>query len=221
MAFYKPPNLPMHENGAYRKNTFEHILRENFGKEWAFVHRLDKETSGIVLCGNQAEARRRISISWQNGEVAKEYVAIARGTPSELTWINNMAIGDLEESRIRIKKWVREGGLPSETHFVMMEQKSDHFMVKALPKTGRTNQIRIHLASHGFPIVGDKLYHNDEEVFLEYWEKGATTNVIERVGHSRLCLHASKLSFIHPETGGHCTISCDLPQDMLDLWRSL
>jgi RluA family pseudouridine synthase len=221
MAFYKPPNLPMHENGPYKRNTFNHIVKSTFGDKWSFVHRLDKETSGIVICGSDPAVRRSISKAWQRGEVRKEYLAICRGEAPEDFWIEEGPIGNLVDSPIRIKKWVVEGGLPCETHFHVLERKEDYTLVKAEPKTGRTNQIRIHLAFRGLPIVGDKLYHDDENVFLEYWEKGSTENVIEQAGHFRLALHASRLSFVHPETKETCYLGYDLPEDLVQLWDSL
>ena len=221
LAVYKPANLPMHENGPYRFNTFANLLRTQIGPEWSAVHRLDLETSGIVLCAANYKVRRGLAIALERREVLKEYVAIVRGVPEEPVWIEQGPIGYVPGSVIRIKKWVMPGGLPSETRFTVAATKANHAILRVEPKTGRTNQIRIHAAYKGHPLVGDKLYHQDDNVFLEYNDKGPTNWVISMTGHRRLCLHAAAISFVHPETSKICEISSPLPDDMQACWDAL
>lgn len=219
MAVFKPGNLPMHENGPYRKNTFTEIVWQKIGREWSAVHRLDRETSGIVLCGATPEVRSSLAIALARRNVKKQYLAICRGTPEQQDWTCDGPIGDLVGSSIRIKKWVVDGGLPSRTIFSVVDQTPDAVLLSARPITGRTNQIRIHAAWHGHVIYGDKLYHRDERIFLEYYEKGATESVLEQTGFKRLCLHATALEFEHPERKERCLIECPLPPDMAEFWR--
>lgn len=220
MAFYKPANLPMHENGPYRKNTFCNILKQQFGSSWAPIHRLDRETSGIVLCGNTPKIRQNLAGAFAHKEVTKEYLAIVKGIPTTSSWREDGSIGDLEDSLIRIKKWVVPNGLAALTFFQVLEKTSGYSLLLARPKTGRTNQIRIHAAVKGFPIVGDKLYHPDESVFIEYFENGGNTKtVLEKVEFHRLCLHAAGLEFTHPETDQICKINSPLPEDMEEFWQ--
>jgi 23S rRNA pseudouridine1911/1915/1917 synthase len=226
MAVYKPGNLPMHENGAYRKNTFAHLLTEMVGPEWAAVHRLDRETSGIVLCGANPLVRQQLAADFEAKTIKKEYRLIVNGCPTLSGWSVDGAIGDLVNSKIRIKKWVVAGGLPAQTDF-LVEQAQGHdgrgfSLLRAFPKTGRTNQIRIHAAYSGHWILGDKLYHPNEDVFLDYWETQATTAfcVQETLFH-RCCLHAAALTFDHPETRESIRVESDLPEDMRKLWHSL
>lgn len=219
MAVYKPGNLPMHENGPYRRHTFAHILREELGAEWSAVHRLDKETSGIVLCGATNEVRQELARSLARRVLDKEYLAIAKGIAPAESWVEQGPIGDLKDSPIRIKKWVVPDGLSAETHFEVLEQKQDWILLKAHPKTGRTNQIRIHAAVNGLPLVGDKLYHPDEQVFLDWFEHGMTDDIVRQVGFKRCLLHAYSLTFLHPETEEIERVVCPMPEDMASYWE--
>jgi len=221
MAVFKPGNLPMHENGPYRKNTFTEIVWQEIGREWAAVHRLDRETSGIVLCGATSAVRSRLALDFQGRRMHKEYLALARGLPALPRWTADGPIGDLADSEIRIKKWVVPGALPARTEFSVLETTADACLLQARPLTGRTNQIRIHAAHAGHVLYGDKLYHQDEAVFLEYFAKGLTESVIRRTGFRRLCLHAAALEFTNPETQQAVRVECEMPPDLAGFWREL
>jgi 23S rRNA pseudouridine1911/1915/1917 synthase len=224
MAVFKPGNLPMHENGAYRKNTFAQLVSDCIGPEWSAVHRLDRETSGIVLCGATNDVRQKLAIDFEAKKIAKEYQLIVHGIPQQVSWSVDGPIGDLAESKIRIKKWVVSGGLPAQTDFITEETKASSLgsfaLLRAFPKTGRTNQIRIHAAHSGHWILGDKLYHPNEDVFLDYWQSQETTPFcVEQTLFHRCCLHAAALTFRHPETGKQCRVEVEMPPDMQGLWR--
>ena len=226
MAVFKPGNLPMHENGAYRKNTFANLLAELVGSEWAAVHRLDRETSGIVLCGSTHVVRQKLAADFEAKKIQKEYQLIVNGIPERQSWSVDGPIGDLTESKIRIKKWVVAGGLSAQTDFFIeqtTEKAAEGFsLLRAFPKTGRTNQIRIHAAYSGHWILGDKLYHPNESVFLDYWETQQTTEYcIQETLFRRCCLHAAALTIEHPETGQMVRLESEMPQDMVDLWGKL
>ena len=221
MAIFKPGNLPMHENGPYRKNTFTWIVWQEVGREWSAVHRLDRETSGIVLCGNTSQIRSQLARDLAQRKMRKEYLAIARGIPQCSAWRSEGAIGNLMGSAIRIKKWVVPGGLNALTEFIVLDTVGDSCLLEARPQTGRTNQIRIHAAHAGHALYGDKLYHPDEAVFLEYFERGQTTNVTVRTGFTRLCLHAKALTFTHPVHGREVRVEAPLPPDLAGFWAEL
>lgn len=221
MVLYKPSGLPMHENGPYRRKSFLYLLRQTFGEEWSFVHRLDRETSGLILCGASSETRSTLSKDLQSGRIKKTYNLIVKGQCEMTSWEVNEPIGDLKSSQIRIKKWVCADGQPSLTKFKLIEQKREHALVEATPITGRTNQIRIHAAYSGLPLVGDKLYHSDESVFLNYFDQGPAYDATDTTGHSRVCLHASGLRFPLPKNREIIDIYRPLPNDLANLWASL
>ena len=219
MAVFKPAPLPMHENGPYRKNTFAELVRTELGPEWSAVHRLDRETSGIVLCGATPKVRQQLALSLAERTLYKEYLAIARGQSIEDHWIESSPLGDLVSSQIRIKRWVVPDGQSAETHFQVLEQRANTCLLRVIPKTGRTNQIRIHAAYGGLPLVGDRLFHPNEQVFLEWFVHGLTENVIQQAGFSRCLLHAHALAFRHPEDGKMHEVRCDMPEDMQNYWE--
>jgi 23S rRNA pseudouridine1911/1915/1917 synthase len=176
-----------------------------------------------VLCGATNEVRQKLADDFEAKKIRKEYQLIVSGIPSESSWTVDGPIGDLTQSKIRIKKWVVDGGLSAQTHFVVEDVNQDpsqpRALLRAFPKTGRTNQIRIHAAYSGHWIVGDKLYHPNEEVFLDYWESQATTDFcLEQTGFQRCCLHAAALTLKHPETGKEIRIEVPLADDMRALW---
>jgi len=221
VAVYKPANLPMHENGPYRKHTFAQLVKDNLSQELAAVHRLDRETSGIVICAESYALRQSLSQLFMQRRIEKTYLAIVNGVVKEDTWSEKGPIGDLTTSVIRIKKWVTEDGQEAETRFQVLARGPRHTLVAAMPKTGRTNQIRIHLAVRGHHLVGDKLYHPDEEVFLSFHEGRNLDWVIEQTGFARLCLHAAAIHFLHPESQAPVDICQPMPFDMAHLWQQL
>ena len=221
-AVYKPSDLPMHENGPYRFNTFAELIKDHLAEGWSAVHRLDRETSGLVLCAETAKLRAALSISLARKTTHKTYLAVVKGVPTAKTWQVDQPIGDLKTSQIRIKKWVVPGGLPSMTEFEVLSTDGTYSLLKAYPKTGRTNQIRIHSAWSGYTLVGDKLFHSDENLFIDCFEKRADrTAVINATGHHRLCLHAAGLEFYHPALKRTILVQSPLPEDMGSLTTNM
>ncbi len=221
MAVYKPSNLPMHEGGRYRLNTFYEVLRQEVGEDWAAVHRLDRETSGIVVCAGTKELRNKLSKEFRERTMKKAYLALVRGVPEEDEFTIDAPIGDAKSTLFRQKKWVEPDGLASLTKFSVLSRAQHHSLLLAQPLTGRTHQIRVHAAYAGFPLVGEKKYHPDETVYLEYMDHGLTDRVLKESECKRLCLHATVLGFLHPSSEKVMMIHCPMPEDMSSVVSSL
>lgn len=217
----KPAHLPMHEGGKYRKQTFARWIKEVSGEKWAAVHRLDRETSGIVLCGDSYEIRQALGMQFRKHEIEKTYLAIVFGIPEKREWTVEAPIGVPVSSEIRIKKWVAEDGQYALTRFELIESRGRYSLLRCYPKTGRTNQIRIHAAYSGHSLVGDKLFFPEEAVFLDYWANGVTEFVLSKVEHSRCLLHAEQLVFTHPVSKDRCHLKVNPPEDWRIFWDSL
>ncbi len=194
-VFAKPPNMVIHAAGIYGKNTFVNVAAKMGYQNCAAVHRIDRETSGILACARKSETRNFISEAFRQGNIKKMYLAVAKGKnnlPEKFRV--SLPIGEPENSLIRLKLWVN-GKLSqqAETWFAKLATYDDYTLYACLPQTGRTNQIRIHLAAIGQWIVGDKMYHPNEQVFIEFYEKGYTDWVHEQTIFPRHMLHNAGL----------------------------
>ena len=116
---------------------------------------------------------------------------------------------------IRIKMCCAADGLASLTEYAVLSAAGPRALVECHPRTGRQHQIRVHLAYLGHPIVGDKLYGPDSDVFLDYIAQGPTDDVVRRAGARRQLLHAASVTLVHPVTHETLTIDCPLPPDMV------
>ena len=220
IAVYKPGNLPMHEAGDYRRRTFGALLAKRFGPEWHPVHRLDRETSGLVLCAATPALRRRLSEAWEAQQVEKRYLAVARGVTAWETLAVREAMV-LSRRRGRPVYVTAADGLAAHTEFRVLERAGEATLLGARPRTGRTNQIRVHAAWTGHALVGDKIYHDDPRVFAAYCADPDGEAVRALAGFPRQALHATALVVTHPETGRELVAESPLPEDLVGLWASL
>jgi len=217
LAIEKPANLPMHESGFYRRNTLLALLRSHYGEEWAPVHRLDRETSGIVICAATNTLRRSLSEAFLLRKIEKNYQAILSGSPDWDRVGVDKALGETTSFAIP-HKHIDEDGEEAHTDFIVKERANDATLVEVRPLSGRGNQIRIHAAWLGHHIVGDKVYHQNRQVCQAYKEHGDTEAVKQLAGHERHALHAGNIAFTHP-LGGLFSASSPFPADLLLLWQ--
>jgi RluA family pseudouridine synthase len=221
----KPGNLPSHSNGDYIKNTLIFLLRERMaGKGFRgaihLAHRLDRETSGIIVTAKTEIAHRSLSRQFETGTVEKEYIAIVRGVINDASFeVKGFLVPD-RDSCISIKKKVvlddNAGAKYSATAFDVMERFASSTMVRCKPVTGRTNQIRAHLAHAGHPLVGDKLYGRTDDEFLVFVKnvKAGYYDLLPWLETPRHLLHASHLIIKHPISGELLAFNAPLPEDM-------
>ncbi len=208
----KPPGLAVHPTATRFKSTVTWWLSRHFpGQPIEPVHRLDVETSGILVCSKSPKVNRRLKAAFAGGLVEKRYLALTRGESSTSSWTVDTPLGFDPSSQVRLKMGL--GELPAKTIFRIVETLPAFQWVEALPITGRQHQIRIHLALSGRPIIGDKLYGPDEGLFLAHLERALTAEEYRLLGHHRLALHASEITFTLEDKKFHFQAS--LPSDLV------
>lgn len=221
----KPGNLPSHADGNFIKNTFIYILRQRMSAAGhrgpvKLVHRLDRETSGIMVVGKTDSAHRTLVKQFEEGTVEKEYRAVVRGVVADNAFEIGGAIGPDEGSAVSIRKKVvpegTPGSRPAFTRFEVIERYAGATLLRCLPATGRTNQIRVHLDHAGHPLIGDKLYGRSDDQFLEFVQRArrGLFGPLPWMEAPRHLLHAGRLSFSHPVTGELVSFECPMPDDM-------
>ena len=167
------------------------------------VHRLDKDTSGIIIIAKNDEAHINLSEQIKNREVKKTYIALVRGFVKENEATINMPIG--RSPKDRKKMAVVKNGKNAITHIKVLERFNNYTLLQVNIETGRTHQIRVHLSEIGYPIVGDYTYSNGKNEF----------------GIVGQCLHAKSLKFRHPITNKEMYLEAELPQYFKDVIKKL
>jgi UPF0176 protein len=186
----KPAPLPMHAGGRFYRNTLQHILNEVYHPQKPHpAHRLDANTTGVVLVTRTRHFAGKLQPQFARGEVKKIYLVRVQGEPPENNFSCDAPISG-ESGKLGSREVDFESGLWARTEFRVRQKNSGSTtLLEARPLTGRTNQIRIHLWHLGFPVCGDSVYLPGKKV-------GDTQTLA--VGDSPLCLHAWKISFTHP-----------------------
>lgn len=215
----KPAGLPIHPTARYHKGTLVTLVAEKYGFQADPAHRLDRETSGIVVCGRSVEASRRLMRAFMGGEVHKEYVAICEGWPEQDAFTVDAPIAEgTELIRIAVRIDAVEGK-PSRTRFRVLERftrdGARFALVRAYPETGRQHQIRIHLHHVGFPLVGDKMYGPDSGYFDRFSKHCLEAEAWDKLRLPRHALHAARIELAHPDTGAPLVIDSPLPEDLV------
>jgi len=177
------------------------------------AHRIDRETSGVLLIARTREAASFLTLAFARRRVRKTYLALVAGQPPD-EGVIDMPI-KLLDTPSHVMMGPAPDGLPAVTRFRVVERFAAHALVEAHPETGRQHQIRVHLAALGHPLVGDKLYAGGEELFMRSCDEGMSPDMLEAVGGlPRHALHAHRLTFPHPATRAEMTVECPLAPDL-------
>ena len=206
LAIDKPPGLLVHPTKPGGPPTLWDGLRELLayevvtGGQVSLINRLDRETSGVVLVAKTAAAARQCAMAMEGGRIRKEYMAVVFGWPAEDEFTVDaplLRLGAVAESAVYLKRAVHPEGARAVTRFRVERRGRDvagrpMAVVRAWPITGRTHQIRVHLAHAGHPVVGDKLYV-DDRFYLEFIAHGWTPEMARALALERHALHSAAL----------------------------
>jgi 23S rRNA pseudouridine1911/1915/1917 synthase len=227
-AVDKPPLLPVHPSGRHLSDTLIQRVHARYGEEaelrefrTKLCHRLDRETSGLVLLGRDPDVHTALMKAFEEREIDKEYLAICWGQPTEERGFIDFPIGSDRSSEVRIKMACTLDGQEAQTAWRVVERLEGACLIAASPKTGRQHQIRVHLSAIGLPLVGDKLYCEDESRFLRGASGELTDEDAAALRLPRHALHNAFLGFVHPVTGERVELRSELPADMAECVQRL
>ncbi|MDD3520797.1 MAG: RluA family pseudouridine synthase [Actinomycetota bacterium] len=208
LAVSKPPGMVVHPAPGNRDNTllnavlyYNDSIGFDKGARAGIVHRLDKDTSGIILIAKDLFSHNRLSLLFKDRKIKKTYIALVLGNFKEKTGLIDIPISRSKKNRKMMD--VSVSGRRSETEFKVLKTYESCSLIEVCPKTGRTHQIRVHFSHIGHPVIGDKTYGNKE-----------TKLIAGNIGLERHFLHASRITFIHPFTDKIIDIKDEMPEDL-------
>jgi 23S rRNA pseudouridine1911/1915/1917 synthase len=211
----KPAGFPVHARGKQRGRALIHLLRQRYPELGLdLAHRLDRETSGVLLLTKSQEANARVKEQLRLGQVRKEYLAIVRGEILAESFEIDLPLRPAQGSAIRMKMEAHPDGSPALTQVRVIGRYPGYTLLVARPRTGRQHQIRVHLAAAGHPVVGDKIYGVPEEVFLRFDARGWSEELLPILELPRQALHAARVEIAHPLSGAVVRVESPLPPDL-------
>lgn len=198
----KPAPLPMHPCGRYNRNTLQHLLDIVYAPmKPRPAHRLDVNTTGVVVCSRTRHFARNLQPQFEAGTVRKTYLAEVQGSPAQDEFASDAAI-TWKPGEIGSRTTDEEHGLPARTEFRVLERRSGTTLLEVRPLTGRTNQIRVHLWQLGLPICGDPAYRAGGAL-------GEAMSLLP--SDPPMHLHAWRLEFRHPQTNERVAYETETP----------
>lgn len=224
----KPPDMVVHPARGHWSGTLVGALTHHFGGKLSkvrgpmrpgIVHRLDRDTSGAILVAKNDVIHAQLGRLFEEKRIRKEYLAIAQGNPDRDRDLIDEPIG--MHPRQREKMAIRRKdpqAKPAQTFFEVQQRFRGFSLIHAMPRTGRTHQVRLHLMHAGCPVLCDRLYGGRSKI-----TRGEISNRLEddQVILARQALHAWKLTFPHPETEKELQIEAPLPEDMAEVLENL
>ena len=199
----KPAGLSVHPGPGHYDDTLGNFLVDYYvrtGQPADFhpVHRLDRGTSGLLVSAKHAHGQERLKQQLHTPAFQRTYLAVCEGRPEPETGVVDAPIGPVDGSLMAQR--VRPDGKPARTHYQTVRTGEERSLLRLTLETGRTHQIRVHMAHIGHPLVGDFLYGTEDKALI-----------------GRAALHSCRLEFLHPITGETMTFEQPLPSDMAQL----
>jgi 23S rRNA pseudouridine1911/1915/1917 synthase len=218
----KPAGLVVHPSAGHESGTLVNAILfhvkdlSGVGGEIrpGIVHRLDKETSGVLVIAKNDHAHRTLAEQWNTERIRKEYLALVYGTPDPPRGSVNAPIG--RDPRDRKRMAVVRGGRHAITDYEVVERLRHVSLLRCRLRTGRTHQIRVHMKHIGHPIVGDPVYSGPQ------WRGIPDKKLQKALGSmKRQALHAARITLPHPTTGEVMTFESSMPGDLAELVEAL
>ena len=215
----KPPGMLVHPANGVNVGTLVNALLAHCRTDLSgiggverpgIVHRLDKDTSGVLVVAKTDVVHRGLSVQFEKHSIARQYVAIVCGASAKATGTIDARVARSRRDRRRMTT-VETGGRHAVTHYEVLEVYPKFALVQLTLETGRLHQIRVHLQHIGHPVVGDAIYGGEQRALND----ADTTQLKHALAHlKRQALHARVLGFEHPTTGENLTFSAPMPKDM-------
>jgi 23S rRNA pseudouridine1911/1915/1917 synthase len=247
LAVDKPALLPVHPTARYHKNTLINVLKAaRPGEFLSLGHRIDRETSGVLLIGKSVAADRALKKVIEGRDIDKTYLAITWGAPDPsraerlggraapsptdgpgaFRFERSLELDPTSSYRVKMRLGLSEDAVSASTRFAVEAVRTGdgqraYARVRCELETGRQHQIRVHLASLGAPIVGDKLYGPDETCFARGADGELTEEDLVRLELPRHALHAARVALPHPVTRAPLVVEAPLPGDLAAFWATL
>lgn len=225
----KPPHLTVHPTASHYHHTVIMMLQHRHpGQHFSLIHRLDRDTSGVLLLGLSPSSDRAFKMLLEgtlplppgvDGSVRKTYHAITWGTPSEGLIDIPLERDSTNSLRVKMKVAPPGSGLEAKTLVRVIERCDGYALVECKLLTGRQHQIRMHLSAMGTPIVGDRLYGPDERLHARGADGLLTEADFELLELERQALHAARYELVHALTWEPLVIDAPLPADMNEFWQ--